>query len=83
MVAPRNWSGEAMTGQRDDIFLVRKVLPSHATEEGNDRRVPGESAPGFDADRLDLYLRHWAGPSAASADRRRLWRLRAARLIRI
>jgi diketogulonate reductase-like aldo/keto reductase len=63
--------GEAIAGRRDDIFLVSKVLPSHATEAGTIAACR-ESLRRIGTDRLDLYLLHWRGPSAASADRRRL-----------
>jgi diketogulonate reductase-like aldo/keto reductase len=52
--------GEAITDRRDEVFLVSKVLPSHATFEG----VLGaceESLRRLRTDRLDLYLLHWPG----------------------
>jgi diketogulonate reductase-like aldo/keto reductase len=52
--------GEVLAGRRDDVFVVSKVLPSHASRrqmmtacEGSLRRLG--------TDRLDLYLLHWPG----------------------
>ena len=36
--------GEAIAGRRDEVFLVSKVLPRHATRDGTHRRVRGEPA---------------------------------------
>jgi diketogulonate reductase-like aldo/keto reductase len=52
--------GEAIAGRRDDVFLVSKVLPSHATY---DRTIEAcrASLERLGTDRLDLYLLHWRG----------------------
>ena len=52
--------GEAIRGRRDDVFLVSKVLPTHATLHG--AIVACErSLKRLGTDRLDLYLLHWRG----------------------
>jgi diketogulonate reductase-like aldo/keto reductase len=52
--------GEAIAGRRDQVFLVSKVLPDHASRmaaigacDGSPRRLH--------TDYLDLYLLHWRG----------------------
>ena len=60
---------EAMTGQRDRVFLVSKVYPHNATRAG----VPaacGRSLRRLRTDCLDLYLLHWRGgtPLAETVD---------------
>jgi diketogulonate reductase-like aldo/keto reductase len=52
--------GEAIAGRRDDVFLVSKVLPSHATELGTIAACQA-SLRRLGTDRLDLYLLHWRG----------------------
>jgi diketogulonate reductase-like aldo/keto reductase len=50
--------GRAIAGQRDDAFLVSKVLPSHVT--GNSMaRACAASLARLGTDYLDLYLLHW------------------------
>lgn len=51
---------EAIAGRRDDVFLVSKVLPYHATREGTARACQ-DSLRRLNTDRLDLYLLHWRG----------------------
>jgi diketogulonate reductase-like aldo/keto reductase len=53
--------GQAIAGRRDDVFLVSKVLPQHATFEGTIAACEA-SLRRLDTDRLDLYLLHWRGP---------------------
>jgi diketogulonate reductase-like aldo/keto reductase len=53
--------GEAIAGRRDEVFLVSKVLPHHATREGTLRACAG-SLERLNTDRIDLYLLHWRGP---------------------
>jgi diketogulonate reductase-like aldo/keto reductase len=53
-------AGEAMAGRRDEVFLVSKVLPHHATREGTVRACQA-SLRRLNTDRLDLYLLHWRG----------------------
>lgn len=52
--------GEAITGIRDQVFLVSKVYPHNA---GRDRitRSCEQSLMRLKTDRLDLYLLHWKG----------------------
>jgi diketogulonate reductase-like aldo/keto reductase len=52
--------GRAIAGRRDDVFLVSKVLPHHATRQGTVDACQG-SLRRLDTDRLDLYLLHWRG----------------------
>ncbi|MCW2997963.1 MAG: aldo/keto reductase family oxidoreductase [Solirubrobacterales bacterium] len=52
--------GRAITGRRDDAFLVSKVLPQHATFDGTIAACQA-SLGRLDTDRLDLYLLHWRG----------------------
>jgi diketogulonate reductase-like aldo/keto reductase len=52
--------GEAIAGRRDEVFLVSKVLPHHATRERTLQACRG-SLRRLNTDRLDLYLLHWRG----------------------
>jgi diketogulonate reductase-like aldo/keto reductase len=52
--------GEAIAGRRDDVFLVDKVLPHHATREGTVRACQA-SLDRLGVDHIDLYLLHWRG----------------------
>jgi len=47
-----------IAGRRDDVFLVSKVLPTHATGEGMMRACQASLAR-LGTDHLDLYLLHW------------------------
>lgn len=50
--------GEALEGRREDVFLVTKVLPSHAKHQQTlDACV--RSLERLRTDYLDLYLLHW------------------------
>jgi diketogulonate reductase-like aldo/keto reductase len=51
---------EALGDRRDDIFLVSKVLPQHATKRGTISACEA-SLRRLKTDRLDLYLLHWRG----------------------
>ena len=52
--------GEAIAGRRDEVFLVSKVVPEHATYEGT-LRACEKSLRRLRTDRLDCYLLHWPG----------------------
>ncbi|KAB0677082.1 aldo/keto reductase [Aureimonas leprariae] len=52
--------GEAIAGRRDEVFLVSKVAPHHASRTGT-RRACEASLKRLGTDRLDLYLLHWPG----------------------
>lgn len=53
-------TGEAIKGRRDEVFLVSKVLPSHASRQGVISACEG-SLKRLGTDRIDLYLLHWRG----------------------
>ncbi len=50
--------GRVIAGQRDKVFLVSKVAPSHATAPGI-RQACTASLSRLRTDYLDLYLLHW------------------------
>jgi diketogulonate reductase-like aldo/keto reductase len=52
--------GEAIAGRRDEVFLVSKVLPEHASRRGTIAACEG-SLSLLGTDRLDCYLLHWRG----------------------
>ncbi|MBA2374801.1 MAG: aldo/keto reductase [Rubrobacter sp.] len=52
--------GEAISGRRDEVFLVGKVLPGNASREGT-KEACERSLERLGTDRLDLYLLHWRG----------------------
>jgi diketogulonate reductase-like aldo/keto reductase len=52
--------GEAIAGQRDDLFLVSKVLPSNASRRGTIVACE-RSLRRLKTDWLDCYLLHWRG----------------------
>jgi diketogulonate reductase-like aldo/keto reductase len=52
--------GEAITGRRDEVFLVSKVLPSNASAAGTIAACE-RSLRRLRTDRIDLYLPHWRG----------------------
>ena len=52
--------GEALTGLRDDVFLVSKAFPQNAGR-GRLERACEASLKRLRTDRLDLYLLHWRG----------------------
>ncbi|HEY1554632.1 MAG TPA: aldo/keto reductase [Kofleriaceae bacterium] len=49
---------QAITGKRDRVFLVSKVLPRNATFEGTLRACEASLAR-LGTDHLDVYLLHW------------------------
>jgi diketogulonate reductase-like aldo/keto reductase len=52
--------GEAIAGRRDQVFLVTKVLPTHATRPAMIAACE-RSLQRLGTDRVDLYLLHWRG----------------------
>lgn len=57
--------GEAIADRRDDVFLVSKVLPRHASRRGTVEACR-RSLDRLRTDRIDLYLLHWRGRVALS-----------------
>jgi len=51
---------EAIAGRRDEVFLVSKVLPTHATRRQTIVACE-KSLRRLRTDRIDLYLLHWRG----------------------
>jgi diketogulonate reductase-like aldo/keto reductase len=51
---------DAITGRRDEVFLVSKVLPSNASRRGTVTACE-RSLKRLKTDRLDCYLLHWRG----------------------
>src|ERR1700755_3267192 len=51
---------DAITGRRDELFLVSKVLPSNASRRGTITACE-RSLKRLKTDRLDCYLLHWRG----------------------
>ncbi|WP_179401542.1 aldo/keto reductase [Burkholderia guangdongensis] len=52
--------GDALQGLRDDVFLVSKVYPHHASRRGVAAACDA-SLKRLRTDRIDLYLLHWRG----------------------
>jgi diketogulonate reductase-like aldo/keto reductase len=52
--------GEAIAGHRDEVFLISKVLPDHASRLGTIAACE-HSLRRLGTDRIDLYLLHWRG----------------------
>lgn len=52
--------GEAIEGRRNEVFLVSKVLPEHASRTGTITACEN-SLQRLSTDRLDCYLLHWRG----------------------
>jgi diketogulonate reductase-like aldo/keto reductase len=50
----------AIAGRRDEVFLVSKVLPNHASRRGTVTACE-KSLARLQTDRLDCYLLHWRG----------------------
>ena len=53
--------GEAISGRRDDVFVVSKFYPHHA-ERRKLLAACDNSLRQLRTDRIDLYLLHWRGP---------------------
>lgn len=52
--------GEAISGRREQVFLVSKVYPHNATGKGTIAACE-RSLERLGTDRIDLYLLHWRG----------------------
>jgi diketogulonate reductase-like aldo/keto reductase len=52
--------GEALSGERDKLFLVSKVYPHNASRTGVIQACE-RSLRCLNTDRLDMYLLHWRG----------------------
>jgi diketogulonate reductase-like aldo/keto reductase len=52
--------GAAIEGRREEVFLVSKVLPNHASKRGTVTACE-KSLVRLGTDRLDCYLLHWRG----------------------
>lgn len=72
---------EAISGRRDEVFLVSKVLPGNASYEGT-LRACERSLKRLNTDWLDLYLLHWPGSHPLRETMRALEKLVAEELVR-
>ena len=52
--------GEAIAGRREEVFLVSKVVPQHASRQGT-LQACEQSLARLRTDHLDCYLLHWPG----------------------
>ena len=52
--------GEAIRGRRDEVFVVTKFYPHHASRKALERACEGSLAR-LGAERIDCYLYHWRG----------------------
>ena len=57
---------DAVEGRRDEVFLVTKVVPAHASRHGTIEACE-RSLERLRTDRVDLYLLHWRGQLPLSA----------------
>lgn len=73
--------GEALAGRRNEVFLVSKVLPSHASYQGTLRACEA-SLRRLRTDYLDCYLLHWTSNEPLEETIRAFEALRAAGKIR-
>jgi diketogulonate reductase-like aldo/keto reductase len=73
--------GEAVSGRRDGLFLVSKVLPSNASRAGTVAACE-RSLKRLGTDRIDLYLLHWRGGTPLAETVAAFETLRAAGKIR-
>jgi len=55
-----NLVGDAISGRRDEVFLVSKVMPGNASRKGTIAACE-RSLARLRTDRLDCYLLHWRG----------------------
>jgi diketogulonate reductase-like aldo/keto reductase len=69
--------GEAITGSRDDVFLVSKAYPHNASASRLPRSCEA-SLRRLGTDHLDLYLLHWRGNVPLAETVEAMERLKAA-----
>jgi diketogulonate reductase-like aldo/keto reductase len=72
---------DAITGRRDEVYLVSKVLPSNASRRGTITACE-RSLARLKTDRLDCYLLHWRGSYPLSETVAAFEQLKAAGKIR-
>jgi len=72
---------DAVAGRRDQVFIVSKVLPSHASRAGVARAAEA-SLRRLRTDHIDLYLLHWRGGTPLAETVTAFETLRAAGKIR-
>jgi diketogulonate reductase-like aldo/keto reductase len=72
---------QAISGRRDKVFLVSKVLPENATRRGTPAACE-RSLKRLATDRIDLYLLHWRGNVPLAESLEALVRLRDAGKVR-
>jgi diketogulonate reductase-like aldo/keto reductase len=73
--------GEAISGRRDEVFLVSKVLPHHAGRRDAIKACE-RSLRRLATDHLDLYLLHWRGGTPLDETLEAFERLRESGKIR-
>jgi diketogulonate reductase-like aldo/keto reductase len=73
--------GEAIKSRRDEVFLVTKVAPSHATRDGTIRACEA-SLKRLGTETVDLYLLHWIGGTPVAETFEGFERLRSQGKIR-
>ena len=56
-------AGEAIAGRREEVFVVSKVLPQHASRTGTIAACD-KSLKRLKIETIDLYLLHWRGAHA-------------------
>jgi len=69
--------GKAIEGRRDEVFLVSKVLPNHASKKGA-LAACEKSLAHLRTDRLDCFLLHWRGSVPINITSRRCRRVLGA-----
>ena len=72
---------EAISGRRDQVFVVSKVLPDHASYDGT-RRACERSLKRLRTAQLDLYLLHWESKHPIEETMRALESLVADKAVR-
>ncbi len=73
--------GEAIAGRRDEVFLVSKIVPEHASRRGTIAACDA-SLRRLRTDHLDAYLLHWPGRHPLGETFAAFEQLRAAGKIR-